>query len=51
MLEPTLERLPIRFRLGEHESGTLIHHLRTHSDPDGDRPSPPLPWVHDLHLP
>src|SRR5918999_3034951 len=24
MLEPTLERLPVRFRLGEHESGTLF---------------------------
>jgi hypothetical protein len=24
MREPTLERLPVRFRLGEHESGTLF---------------------------
>ena len=24
MLEPTLERLPVRFRLGERESGTLF---------------------------
>ena len=24
MLEPTVERLPVRFRLGEHASGTLF---------------------------